>query len=172
MTTEEIEQRYQEFCQTESDINQHLPTLRKYYDECGHVTELGVRGCVSLFAALASKASKVVAYDIFDVWTPAVDKLTFICADDLLVTIEPTDFLFIDTKHCYEQCIKELALHGNKSRKYIGFHDTAAGTFGLHGDDGKEGLLLAIERFMHYNPHWVHEYHEEKNNGLTIIKRT
>lgn len=172
MSNEEIEAKYQEFCITESDINQHLPTLRSYYDRCNHVTELGVRGCVSLFAALASNASKVVAYDIFDVWVPDVPKLTFICADDLTVEIEETDFLFIDTRHCYEQLIQELNLHGNKARKYIGFHDTALGTFGVNGDDGGKGLNFAIAEFIEQNNEWRCCYLTDVNNGLTILENT
>lgn len=171
MTKEEVEQKYQEFCATESDIFMHLPTLREYYDKCNHVTELGVRGCCSLFAAIASNAKKVVAYDIFNVWTPDVPKLTFICADDLAVEIEETDFLFIDTRHCYEQLIQELNLHGNKSRKWIGFHDTAPGTFGINGDDGGKGLLYAIDEFMRQNEGWQEVYKTDVNNGLLIIER-
>lgn len=172
MTTKEIQHKYEEYCQTESDIWLHLPILKKYYDECDHVTEFGVRGCCSLFAALASKAKKVVAYDIFDVWIPTVDKLTFICADDLTIEIEPTDFLFIDTKHCYDQCIRELNLHAKNVKKYIGFHDTAEGTFGVNGDDGGLGLLYAIDAFlMGRQDEWRRCYQTEVNNGLTIIEK-
>lgn len=169
MTKEEIQHKYEEFCVTESDINLHLPTLKSYYDKCDSVTELGVRGCVSLFAALASNAKKVVAVDIFNVWVPECDKLTFICADDLTIEIEETDFLFIDSRHCYEQCIVELMLHGNKAKKYIGFHDTFI--FGTHGDDGKEGLNAAINEYLKYNHEWSICYQTEINNGLTIIEK-
>lgn len=169
MTEAEIESKYWGFVHTPSDINEHLPTLRSYYDKCNHVTELGVRGCVSLFAALASKASSVVAVDIFDVWTPKVEKLTFICADDLKIELEPTDFLFIDTRHCYEQLIQELNLHAKKARKYIGFHDTFI--FGIHGDDGGKGLLQAIHEFLQQNKEFSICYHTDVNNGLTIIHR-
>lgn len=169
MTSQEIEAKYQEFCITPSDINEHLPTLRSYYDKCESVTELGVRGCVSLFAALASNAKKVVAVDIFNVWTPTVEKLTFICADDLTIEIEETDFLFIDTRHCYEQLIQELNLHGSKARKFIGFHDTFI--FGTNGDDGKVGLNAAIHEYIMNNEDWDLRYHTDVNNGLTILER-
>lgn len=169
MTEQEIANKYEELCMTVSDINQHLPTLRKYYDECDHVTEFGVRGCVSLFAALASNAKKVVAYDIGNVWVPEVDKLTFICADDLTIEIEETDFLFIDTRHCYEQLSQELKLHGNKAKRFIGFHDTAI--FGVNGDDGGKGLLPAIVEFVEKNKEWGVIHRSELNNGLMIIER-
>lgn len=164
-----IEHRYRELCAEVSDINEHLPILREYADRCNHVTELGVRGCVSLFAFLSSKASKVVAVDIGNVWTPDVEKLQFICADDLTIELEETDLLFIDTLHNYNHCIQELRLHGNKVRKYIAFHDT--GIFGKDGDDGGKGLNFAIREYFDGNPAWRKAYETEKNNGLTIYER-
>jgi cephalosporin hydroxylase len=164
-----MEEKYKELCNTPSDINQHLPKLREYADRCDHITEMGVRGCVSLYAFLSSKASKVVAIDILNVWTPKVDKLKFICANDLEIEIEQTDFLFIDTVHNYKHLIQELNLHADKVNKYIGFHDTDI--FGLNGDDGGRGLLFAIEEFLYNHPEWVMDYKVNFNNGLTIIRR-
>ncbi len=168
-----IEQKYKESCSIESDIYQHLPKLREYADKCNHITEMGVRWGVSLYAFLSSNASKVIAYDIVDVrvkyGVPEFDKLTLICADILKIEIEQTDFLFIDTAHNYKQLKKELALHADKVNKYIGFHDTE--TFGINGDDGQMGLMPAIDEFLLNNPEWVIEYQVKFNNGLTIIKR-
>lgn len=169
MTKEQIEQHYQLLCQTPSDINEHLPKLREYAEQCDHITELGVRGCVSLFAFLASKASKVVAVDILNVATPDVEKLEFICADDLEIDIEPTDFLFIDTLHNYNHCIQELRKHSKNVKKFIGFHDTYI--FGKHGDDGGKGLLFALREFFEGNIYWKQVYHTDNNNGLTIYER-
>jgi len=169
MNKDEIELKYQEFCKTSSDINMHLPTLREYYDTCDHVTEMGVRGCVSLMAALASNAKKVVAYDIHNVWVPKVEKLTFHCADDLEVEIEETDFLFIDTLHDYDQLKAELELHAPKVRKWIGFHDTFF--FARRGESGGKGLMDAIDEFLSENTGWSICYHSDENNGLTIIQK-
>jgi len=165
-----IEEQYQEFCNTPSDINEHLPTLRKYYDECAHVTEIGVRGCVSLHAALASKAKKVVAIDILNVAVPICDKLDFICANDLEIEIEPTDFLFIDSLHTYKQLKAELNLHSKNVRKYIGGHDTFM--FGASSEDGTTpGLLQAIAEFLSENKDWAICYSTNNNNGLTILSK-
>lgn len=165
-----IEETYRQLCHTMSDINKHLPTLRKYADECDHVTEIGVRGCVSLYAFLSSNASKVVAIDIHNVDTPAVEKLQFICADDLTIEIEPTDLLFIDSKHTYEQLKQELSLHSKNVSKYIAMHDTF--TFGRNSDDGTVlGLMDALEEFLESDKSWQICYSTEINNGLTIIKR-
>ncbi len=171
MTNEEVQFKYEELCNTESDINQHLPILREYADKCESVVEMGVRGCVSLFAFLSSSSKKVTAIDILNVWTPEVDKLTFICADDLEIDIEPTDMLFIDTIHSYDQLIKELNKHAGNVVKYIAMHDTARTTFGVNGENGGQGLLYAIGEFLELNPEWENEYHAEYNNGMTIIKR-
>jgi hypothetical protein len=169
LTKEEIEQKYQELCVTESDINQHLPTLRMYADQCDTITEMGVRGCVSLFAFLSSNATKVTAIDILDVWVPEVEKLTFICADDLQIEIEPTDMLFIDTAHNYKQLSQELSLHAGKVNKFLAFHDTTI--FGIHGDNGGKGLLFAIEDFLQFNRDWVMDFQTPVNNGLTVLKK-
>lgn len=169
LSEEEIELNYQHAKNKPSDINQHLPKLREYAEQCDHITEMGVRGVVSTWAFLASKASKVVAIDILNVAVPDVEKLQFICANDLEIEIDETDFLFIDTAHNYKQCIQELNLHGNKARKFIGFHDTAI--FGLHGDDGGKGLIYAINEFVKNNQHWNIDFKTDVNNGLTILKR-
>lgn len=169
-TPKEIEAKYQEFCNTPSDINQHLPKLREYYDQCESITEFGVRTCCSLLAALASSAKKVIAYDILDVWVPKVEKLTFICADDLKVEIEETDFLFIDTMHSYKQLKAELTLHAAKVNKWIGMHDTTI--YKLHSEDGSApGLMQAIMEFLAECPEWELTYMSVENNGLTVLSR-
>ena len=50
-----IENYYNNLVNTPSDINEHLPTLRKYAEECDHITEMGVRWIVSTYAFLAAK---------------------------------------------------------------------------------------------------------------------
>lgn len=169
MTSASLEEKYEELCRTPSDINEHLPTLRRYADECDHVTEFGVRGCVSLHAFLASKASKVVAYDIADVAVPACDKLTFINADVLTVEICLTELLFIDTLHTYAQLSAELARHSPQVLDYIVMHDTTM--FGDAGEDGGRGLNVAISEFLAENPEWSECYRSHANNGLTILER-
>lgn len=169
MSTEAIEARYQELCKTPSDINEHLPILRQYADQCESVTEFGVRGCVSLHAFLASKAKTVVAYDILNVAVPDSPKLTFICADVLTVEIAPTDLLFIDTYHAAMQLAQELALHADKVNRYIAMHDIKI--FGEHGEDGGPGLRSALDWFLQQNAHWKICYWSDANNGLVIIER-
>lgn len=165
-----IEERYQELCRTPNDINEHLPVLREYADRCDHVTEFGVRGCVSLHAFLASKAKKVVAYDVANVAVPDCPKLTFINADVLTVEIEPTDMLFIDTLHQFFQLERELWKHARKVLEYLAFHDTEI--FGEISEDGSTpGLNHAIKLFVERNREWRECYRSTANNGLTILER-
>jgi hypothetical protein len=165
-----IQTRYELNRDTPSDINEHLSKLREYADKCQHVTEIGVRGCVSLFAFLSSNAERVVALDIANVAVPETNKLHFICGSSLDVEIEETDFLFIDSLHTYEQLSRELFLHARNVKKYIGFHDTEI--FGTNGETGGIGLNQAIEEFMSStHPEWVLEYRTTINNGLTILRR-
>jgi len=42
-----INEKYNELCNTSSDINEHLKTLSNYASKCDSVLELGVRGCIS-----------------------------------------------------------------------------------------------------------------------------
>ena len=163
---------------TPSDISEHLPALRRLAEECSHVTEFGTRTGVSTTAFLQTKAT-IVAFDI--VKRPEVAVLEqaarkervnfrFVLANVLDVAIEPTDLLFIDTLHVYQQCRSELEQHGHKARKYIAFHDTV--TFGETGElPNSVGLVPAIEAYFGARPEWVRAEHWTNNNGLTVYKR-
>jgi hypothetical protein len=169
VTPAAIEAEYLRLCATPSDIHEHLPILRQYADECDHVTEFGVRACVSLHAFLASKARKVVAYDIANVAVPDCEKLTFINADVLTVDIEPTDMLFIDTLHTYDQLYAELSRHTEQVHRWVALHDTEM--FGMTGENGDYGLLVALIEFLDRHPQWKICYQTKANNGLTILSR-
>ena len=62
----ELEQRINQLYQTPSDINEHIPTLISYGQECNHITEMGVRGIISTWAFLGSAPKKMMSYDIQD----------------------------------------------------------------------------------------------------------
>ena len=184
----EIQQKYGHLCLTPSDINQLLPFLKDHAEKLDHITEMGTRGVVSTYAFLAGKPKKLVCYDIgkYDevdnaerMAKEAGIEFEFHLKNVLEVDIEETDFLFIDTFHTATQLQQELALHADKVRKYIGFHDTT--TFWERGEDHYEGigghlncgrgLRYAIEPFLAANPEWKVCLKVEINNGLTIIER-
>ena len=191
---EKIREYYEYSKSTPSDINEHLPTLLKYSEECKHITEMGVRGGVSSWALLYSSPEKMVAYDIAT--NPGVENIInvanesnlnfhFILKDVLTVEIENTDLLFIDTWHTYNQLSSELQLHSNNVNKYIILHDTVS--FGFtdeslydcvsdivkHAPQEKVGLVNAVQDFLitEKGNNWeIHDVYEN-NNGLTVLKR-
>lgn len=176
----QTEEKYQELCNTPSDIYMHLPKLREYAEKCKHVTEMGMRTGVSTYALLSAKPRKLVSYDIDDcpesinVYRQAEKDgviFTFIQASVLEVEIEPTEMLFIDTFHTGTQCANELRMHADKVSKYIAFHDVEI--FWQNGEDGNKegGLKYAIEPFMEAHKEWKEIYRTDVNNGLLILER-
>jgi hypothetical protein len=175
-----LKEEYIKAANISSDINEHVHILYDLAKECSHVTEMGVRTGVSTRALLYSGVDTLISYDLF--LDDSVNALfeyaksigrnvSYIKSDVLKIDIEETDLLFIDTIHTYDQLKKELNLHGNKSRKYIAFHDTF--TFGLSGeiDNDRKGLLSAIIEFIIENPHWKFKIYKTNNNGFTVLER-
>jgi hypothetical protein len=177
-----IKEIYHQLCEITSDINEHLPTLKKYAEECEHITEMGVRNIVSTFALLMGKPKRMISYDInwpngiegliYDVNKYEID-FDFRLGDTTNLTIAETDLLFIDTLHNYRQLKAELELHGNKAKKYLIFHDTTSFEFIGESYEGtyEEGIWKAIEEFLTDNPHWEIKERYTNNNGLTILSR-
>jgi hypothetical protein len=170
-------EQYRNARERPSDINEHLHLLALLATRCGHVTEMGTRTGVSTRAFLDAQPTTLVCYDIQHFQTveetlmPIRGRtdLKFIQADTLKIEIEETDLLFVDTLHTGAQLRQELALHGNKARKYLVFHDTE--TFGEVGEDGRApGLNAAIYEFFDKNPRWSSIEKHRNNNGLTILR--
>jgi hypothetical protein len=174
-----VKNKYETFCNAESNINKHLPVLHSLAKECSHITEFGVGFGLSSSAFLLSNAT-VRSYDI--VFYEEADQLfkyakqdgrdcEYVIKDDLTIDIDETDLLFIDSYHSYDQLQKELSKHINKVKKYIVFHDTYS--FGLTGQSKDEkGLLQAVIECVIENPMWKFKYHTIDNNGLTILENT
>lgn len=170
---------YERAKKTISDINENLHILYELAQTCNHVTEMGVRTGVSTRAFLATNC-ELVSYDtvlndqvtqLFNLAKSTGKQVKYIKANTLELSIEPTDLLFIDTLHNYSQLKKELELHGNKSRKYLAFHDTH--TFGLKGETDRDtrGLLSAVIEFVIQNPQWRFKIYKTNNNGMTVLER-
>lgn len=185
---------YSRLCNIESDINQHLPTLKLYGQKCKTITEMGVRYGCSTWAFIEAKPEKLNCYDItiepFKPSEPFVKKIcndykikyNFFIADSIQTDIEITDLLFIDTLHTYNQLICELTKHSKNVNKYIILHDTTL--FGYsdeyvyeHASEivkkstiHKRGLMEAVNDFISSDKNWsIHEVFTH-NNGLTILK--
>ncbi len=173
------------------DIYEHLPVLKQYGEECKHITEMGVRWGASTLGFIMAKPERLISYDIQS--TPEIENImtesvklinhTFQLGDTLQIEIEPTELLFIDTLHTYNQLIAELRRHESNVSKYIILHDTT--TFGRidenlyqHASELvkgqttiKTGLRTAMEDFLVENTNWVILEDKTNNNGLTILKR-
>lgn len=195
-----VELMYYQLANTFSDINEHLPTLRRYASECDHITEMGVRWVVSTYAFAIAKPKNFISIDIRhpgedewdSVWKSGQRLIEieeyckennvnykFVLGDTRKLEIEETDLLFIDTLHEYEQIKIELELHSNKAKKYIICHDTEFFKFKnetapeVTGQSEKDniGIWPAIVQFLDSNPNWkIHEVFTNCN-GLTVLKR-
>lgn len=133
-----VERKYAQLCRTESDIHEHLPTLRAYAQKVDSVVEMGVRGVISTWALLSGLAAggedskTLIGVDIepcaYD--EPArcgrdlgVD-VRFVQGDSAQTDLPERDLLFIDTWHVYGHLKRELARHHASTRKWILLHDT------------------------------------------------
>ena len=190
---EKIQQIFEQHKVKPSDINEHLETILEFSKECSHITEMGVRWVSSTWPMLLSNPKKLISYDI--VFNPKVNEViamakeynlnySFITSDVLNIEIEPTELLFIDTLHTYNQLINELKLHSPKASKYIILHDTEH--FGRKDEfiynhaslkvknqqKTKEGLMTAVEDFLEseLGQSWEIFKIYTNNNGLTILK--
>jgi hypothetical protein len=164
-----------------SDIQQHLDGLSDLAAQCRHVTEFGVRtgnSTVALLAGLAAheQPAKLISYDINPHQIPRVPvippQLTwdFRRADTSQVEIEPTDLLFIDSRHTNQQLAAELK-QAPRVRHFLAFHDTV--TFGSRGEDGLLGLSAALWAFLSTEEgrHWTVRSHNPENNGFLVLSR-
>jgi len=170
----DLEEKIKNLKTENCDICEHFSVILKYGQQCEHITEFGVRWITSTWGWLSSKPKKLVCYDIedpskwganiVDVYDTAKEinvDFSFIQENSLNIENEETYLLFIDTEHTYEQLSKELKLHGNKSRKFLAFHDTAM-----------YPLRKAVEEFMNENQHWFIKEDHINNNGFMVLKRS
>lgn len=172
-----IEQMYRQLCLIPSDINEHLPTLRKYAEQSDIVVELGVRKVVSTWALLMGKPKHLISVDIVhpkehgvDLWEVmdaaqnAGIEFDFVLKSSLEIDLPQHDFLFIDTLHTYDHLSKELERHNGKVKKFIAMHDT-----NLLGDP--DNMKKAVSDFLDKHPEWEIAEYFENNNGLTVLRR-
>ena len=169
---------YNRYINGQSDIVAHLPILKEYASKNKHITEFGIRSGRSSVALMQGKPDKLISYDIKlsdnIIYTSHLAKaeglnVSIVEQSVLDVEIEPTDLLFIDSLHTYMQLSSELTLHGNRVKNNIILHDTD--TFSKIGEDGQEGLDLAIKNFLIEQPEWYYKEIWHRNNGLTVLQR-
>lgn len=173
-----ITELYYQARYTISDINEHVPTLRRLAADCQRVTEMGVRSGVSTAAFLFARPDSLICYDLDQhpntatlaaAAAEAGIAFEFVQGDVLAQKIAETDLLFLDTYHAYDQVRQELALHAGQVSRYLVLHDTT--TFAVHGEGGQPGIWAAIQEFLESHPEWRLAERYENNNGLTILER-
>jgi len=86
----------------------------------------------------------------------------FIESSSLDVDIENSHCIFFDTDHTYKQLSQELHLHGNKSQKYLLFHDTIGCA---------HEIVPAINEFLEEYPEWIVFDHSLDSQGMTSLAR-
>jgi hypothetical protein len=190
-----IDEKYHYLCNSPSDINEHLPTFRRYARECDTIVELGTRWIVGTWGFLMGLSDparndwsnrpfnkKLISIDIDnpeihgsnlnEVYLGARQwdiNFEFRQENTLENEIEECDFLFLDTWHSYDQVKGELIRHADKAKKYIGFHDTQY--YDFNDMSGTQGIWPAIEEFLYSNRNWYVYEKFANNQGVTILKR-
>ncbi len=139
----ELKRMYEHHARTPSDINEHLPHLRRLASECSSVVELGLRTMVSswgILQGLSESSFSSRSYLGVDIDLPPTHTLNsarslaqaegisfeFWHANDMDIEIPTADLLFIDTLHTYCHLTYELEKFSPKVLKYIAMHDTGA----------------------------------------------
>lgn len=139
-----LKMQYTQRCQTPSDINQHLPHLRRLAMKCSSVVEVGVASMNStwgILQGLSESPDENKSYKGIDLYRPNEEMLnyakaianehgvafSFVQGNDINpnVDIEISDMLFIDSLHTYAHLTTELEKFSPKIRKFIAMHDTS-----------------------------------------------
>lgn len=197
-----LDTMYRTQCNTPSPIYEHIPVLKHIAQECSTVIEIGVYHMAStwgLLKGLSENGSNLKSYKGIDIAAPPSEILTkakalaegngitfsFMEANDMLIEIDPAEFLFIDSLHTYCHLTYELEAFSPKISKYIVMHDTSA-PWGDRDDDdyhgdyseypaeidrSKRGLWAAVEDFLSRHPEWSLVERRLNCHGLTILKR-
>lgn len=133
-----LRELYRELCNTPTDIQDFLPALSAYAQQCETIVESGMRGGTSTVAFLVGlldngKAiKKYIGCDLernkcVDALQTAAQEsgidFTFLNGSDLEQSFPPCDLLFIDTWHVYGQLKRELEMFHHLTPRII-LHDT------------------------------------------------
>lgn len=154
------------------DMPGRMDWLVEQFSNLDSITEFGhYQGC-STTIWMACLPKKIVTVDINKFLNQKEHEtiakelgIDFKCIidDDLAITIEETDLLFIDTMHTEDHTYKELKKHSNQVRKYLAFHDVNPKRFQTH---------LGIEKWLkEKNNDWKELYHDPNDCGFLILER-
>lgn len=166
---------YYERCRLQSDIVEHLPTLKRY-SAGQRVLELGTRTGNSTVAFLAGHPLLMVSVDLrmdkFD--RRLIDgveeaRIPWKCVEgDSRDPQGEFDVTFVDTWHTADHVRQELATHARKTTQFLIFHDTVS--CGVQGEDGGPGIMVPIRELLS-GGEWEIAEEFTNNNGLLILRR-
>tara|TARA_R110000851_G_scaffold150823_2_gene291707 strand:- start:1502 stop:2104 length:603 start_codon:yes stop_codon:yes gene_type:complete len=179
-----------------NSIKQHLNDLRDYAVGCDRIIEIGNANLCATIALILSNPKFLKTIDINDVLPEfmfRVDLLgkyakkydmefEYVINDSIQEEPVECDLLFIDSFHHYAHLKAELNLYKDCVSRHIVLHDTHSyanrNEYFIYVQDGgidynteKAGLSLAVDEFLKENPMWSVDRIEEKNNGMTYLKR-
>ena len=200
-----IRARYEAEIRIGGNVEKHMPVLFALASGFANITELGVHSVHSswAFARAASDGAALgerITYRALDIARDnRVDELeaamrqcpgvtfSFTEADDLLVDVWESNFLFIDTWHTYKQLTRELQRWPQAVSHYIALHDTVL--FANHDEneaqasrrketlfDGlpvRQGLKVAVQEFLESSEglKWQVFEHYANQNGVMVLQR-
>jgi len=161
-----LEEKFNLLCNTPSDINEHLNTIKELSQECSSVFETGVRGVVTSYAILfglinnnSNNKKNILLNDLLEcdinefmeISKPYDISINYIWKNNLEIDFledETYDLTFIDTWHVYGQLKRELEKFSKITNKYIVMHDTEID--GIYGETRRpSGLYYNL--FMQNN---------------------
>jgi hypothetical protein len=172
-----IDWEYAQACTMETNINKHLPVLRRLAEECNVIVELGLCYGWSTRAFLAAKPERLFSVEKARIRPELLSLQKIVHNTDWKIInkgslqIKPIacDLLLFDTVHRYAHLKAELEIHAESARKGLIFHDTY--TFGHKGEGRGMGILKAIDEYIAKNNCWKKVYDTTDNNGLQVYER-
>lgn len=201
LATTAVQKAYDMHLRSGTAIAAHLPRLRLLAGGMSTITEFGVKRGASSSAFLlglinAYSVGVLTSYDVVE--TPQARALALTVGEErwryriqssLDAPREPTDLLFVDSLHTYDQTRAELERHADSVAKLLIFHDTM--TFGCVGADGESGKQLwdygrhrgqpvpdyaygirpAVDQLMMRDSTWRIMCHHLDSHGLLVLER-
>ena len=189
-------------CNKPLDINESSQLLCKYAKACASVVEIGhkeIEAPKGILQGLSESSFKQRSYlKINSDYIPPSElnftkegakksniNFTFWQANDLLIVLEPTDMLYIDSLHTYCHLTYQLETFSSQVRKYICLYGTSGpwcdqeenayqGNYNEYSssyDRTKKGLWPAVLDFLANHPEWVLVERSTKNEGCAILQR-
>ena len=156
-----LKEKFTQLCNIPCDINEHLPTLKSYAQECNSVFETGVRGVVSSYALLYGLVENTNTNNkqIFlnDIEYCDISEFKILAETNSIsvkyewrnnldlefLNDETYDLTFIDTWHVYGQLKRELEKFSKITNKYIIMHDTEID--GIEGETKRSNELYNLD---------------------------